>query len=107
MKAEKEMVVASEPAANAADAMIWPEPQSEWGRELLALMKAVDASGIPKLSVEEIEAYLERPSGNDYPRACGTQLSSGRHAHDGASRARSMCRGYFYPLREGGISIRA
>ena len=67
MKAEKEMVVASEPAANTEDAIIGPESQSEWGKELLALMKAVDDSGIPKLSVKEIEAYLERPSGNDYP----------------------------------------
>ncbi len=67
MKAEKEIVSRPKVVVEAEAEFDYPEPQSDWGRELLALMKAVDDSGIPKLSVEEIEAYLERPSGNDYP----------------------------------------
>ncbi len=59
MKAEREVISESK----AVEEVDGQEPQSEWGRELLALMKAVDDSGIPKLSVEEIEEYLGRPLG--------------------------------------------
>lgn len=63
MKAEKEAVqeISAEPAAD--EAVEWPEPQNEFGRKLLALAKELDASGIPKLSLEEIEEYLGRKLG--------------------------------------------
>jgi hypothetical protein len=65
MKAERE--ISSNNRAALETEIAWPEPQSAWGAELLALLKAMDASGIPKLSVEEIEAYLERSPGAVYP----------------------------------------
>lgn len=60
-----ETLVTNEPQADSADEyeIVWPEPQTELAKELLPLLKALDASGIPKLSLEEIEAYLERPLG--------------------------------------------
>ena len=64
MKAEN--LVASE---SQTESIVWPEPKTEWEAEFLALMKAIDDSGIPKLSVEEIEEYLERTPGPAYPRA--------------------------------------
>ena len=42
--------------------MEWPEPQTELGAKLIALAKEIDKSGLPKLSIEEIEEYLDRRS---------------------------------------------
>ena len=53
-----ESIAASEPQT---ESIVWPEPQTEWQAELLSLMKAVDESGAPKLTAEEIADYLERP----------------------------------------------
>ncbi|MCI0392428.1 MAG: hypothetical protein MOB07_27165 [Acidobacteria bacterium] len=39
------------------------EPQTELGAKLIALAKEIDASGIPKLTIEEIEGYLGRELG--------------------------------------------
>lgn len=39
------------------------EPQTELGAELIALAKEIDKSGIPKLTLEEIEEYLGRELG--------------------------------------------
>lgn len=39
------------------------EPQTELGARLIALAKEIDESGIPKLTLEEIEEYLGRKLG--------------------------------------------
>lgn len=39
------------------------EPQTELGAKLIALAKEIDESGIPKLTLEEIEEYLGRELG--------------------------------------------
>jgi hypothetical protein len=39
------------------------EPQTELGARLIALAKEIDESGIPKLTIEEIEEYLGRELG--------------------------------------------
>jgi len=41
----------------------WPESPSELGAELIALAKEIDESGIPKLTLDEIEEYLGRELG--------------------------------------------
>ena len=63
MKAEREIV--SEPKATSETEVEfeYPEPQSELAKKLWPLLKALDASGTPKLSLEEIEEYLGRPLG--------------------------------------------
>lgn len=63
MKAEREII--SEPKAvdETKAEFEWPEPQSEMAKALLPALKALDASGTPKLSLEEIEEYLDRPLG--------------------------------------------
>jgi hypothetical protein len=43
----------------------WPEPQTELGAKLIALAKEIDKSGLPKLSIEEIEEYLGRRTDNE------------------------------------------
>lgn len=60
MKAEREIL---EEAVETIPEMDWPEPQSELGAKLVALAKEVDKSGLPKLSIEEIEEYLGRELG--------------------------------------------
>jgi len=37
-----------------------PEPQTELAAKIIALAKELDKSGLPKLSIEEIEEYLGR-----------------------------------------------
>lgn len=63
MKPRKELI--SNTAAPLADQveseeMIWPEPKTELAAKLIALAKEIDKSGLPKLSIEEIEEYLDR-----------------------------------------------
>ncbi|MEP7336321.1 MAG: hypothetical protein ABI977_01025 [Acidobacteriota bacterium] len=60
MKPEKGII--AEPLAEDSDQeeMVWPEPQTEFGAKIIALAKEIDKSGLPKLSVEEIEEYLDR-----------------------------------------------
>jgi hypothetical protein len=60
MKAEKEVILESAAEAVAEEVVVWPEPETEFGRKILALAKEIDASGIPMLSLEEIEEYLGR-----------------------------------------------
>jgi hypothetical protein len=67
MKVETNTAFEPQAVILSEDAIIWPEPQSEWGVELLGLLKAIDESGIPKLSEEEIEDYLERSRGPAFP----------------------------------------
>ena len=43
--------------------MVWPQPQTEFGAKIIALAKEIDKSGLPKLSIEEIEEYLGRELG--------------------------------------------
>ncbi len=40
-----------------------PTPPNPHGPMFMALAKAIDEAGVPKLTVEEIEAYLGRPLG--------------------------------------------
>jgi hypothetical protein len=40
-----------------------PEPRTELGAKLIALAREIDRSGLPKLSIEEIEEYLGRELG--------------------------------------------
>ena len=63
MKAEKEVILDSPDETAAEETVEWPEPQNEFGRQLLELAKEIDASGIPKLTLEEIEEYLGRKLG--------------------------------------------
>ncbi len=39
------------------------EPQTELGAKLIALAKEIDESGIPQLTLDEIEEYLGREVG--------------------------------------------
>ncbi|MDQ3011096.1 MAG: hypothetical protein M3X11_10400 [Acidobacteriota bacterium] len=62
MKPEKGII--TEPSVETSDQgeMVWPEPQTELGAKLIALAKEIDKSALPKLSIEEIEEYLDRRS---------------------------------------------
>lgn len=55
-------------------AVDWPEPQTELGAELIALAKEIDESGIPKLTLDEIEEYL----GRDREVDCVSEENSSR-----------------------------
>ncbi len=63
MKAEKEIMEKSETVAVTEAVVVWPEPQTALGATLIALAKELDASEMPKLSIEEIEEYLGRKLG--------------------------------------------
>lgn len=63
MKAEKEVIPDNIVEAVTEETVAWPEPQTEFGRKILELVKEIDASGLPKLSLEEIEEYLGRKLG--------------------------------------------
>ena len=63
MKAEREIVSESNAIDETEAEFEYPEPQSELAKKLWPLLKALDASGTPKLSFEEIEEYLGRPLG--------------------------------------------
>jgi len=60
MKPEKGIIAESPVEDSDQDEMVWPEPQTELGAKLIALAKEIDKSGLPKLSIEEIEEYLDR-----------------------------------------------
>lgn len=63
MKPKKELVsntTAIPPEQEEQEEMVWPEPQTELGAKIIALAKEIDKSGLPKLSIEEIEEYLDR-----------------------------------------------
>jgi len=49
--------------ATQPDPTALPEPQTELGAKLIALAKEIDQSGIPKLTLDEIEEYLGRELG--------------------------------------------
>ena len=63
MKAEREIIVDTNPVEPTQSGFEYPEPHSELAQKLWPLLKALDASETPKLSLEEIEEYLERPLG--------------------------------------------
>ena len=63
MKAEREVVSDSKAVGETEAEFEYPEPQSEMAKALWPLLKELDASGTPKLSLEEIEEYLGRPLG--------------------------------------------
>ena len=65
MKPKEEMIsnVTTTPQEQEEEEMIWPEPQTELGAKIIALAKEIDKSGLPKLSIEEIEEYLGRKLG--------------------------------------------
>jgi len=60
-----ETVIVTEPLADDSDQseMTWPEPQTDLGTRLIALAKEIDASELPRLSLEEVEEYLGRELG--------------------------------------------
>lgn len=66
MKPERETVAATVVSSSEATepaTLTLPEPQTELGAKLLALAKEIAESGVPKLSLEEIEEYLGRELG--------------------------------------------
>ncbi|MEO6726156.1 MAG: hypothetical protein ABIU20_10295 [Blastocatellia bacterium] len=63
MKPEKQIIAKPLVENSEQDEMVWPEPQTEFGAKIIALAKEIDKSGLPKLSIEEIEEYLGRELG--------------------------------------------
>ena len=63
MKAEREVISDTQAVDETEAEFEYPEPQSELAKKMWPMLKALDASGTPKLSLEEIEEYLGRPLG--------------------------------------------
>lgn len=66
MKAEREIIAEIQNDTNGQSGQpefVYPEPQTELGAKLIALAKEIDKSGLPKLSIEEIEEHLGRELG--------------------------------------------
>ena len=60
MKPEKQIIAKPAVEDSDQDEMVWPEPQTELGAKIIALAKEIHYSDLPKLSIEEIEEYLDR-----------------------------------------------
>ncbi len=59
------VIVPNEPSddSNNVTSLDMLEPETELGAKLIALAKEIDESGIPKLTLDEIEEYLGRELG--------------------------------------------
>ncbi len=63
MKPETQIIAETPVEDSDQEEMVRPEPQTELGAKIIALAKEIDKSGLPKLSIEEIEEYLGRKLG--------------------------------------------
>lgn len=63
MKAKKEIIAAISAGLSVEANGTGAEPQMDFGRKMSELFKELDASDLPKLSLEEIEEYLGRQLG--------------------------------------------